>query len=58
MLAEAKLKPIGLADDIRPRVVPGDVHTVQKHGIGCWYILSSLLTIDYMICLFILCVHI
>ncbi|KAK1404870.1 Cytochrome P450, family 72, subfamily A, polypeptide 8 [Heracleum sosnowskyi] len=32
MLAEAKSKPIGLADDILPRVVPGDVHTVGKHG--------------------------
>ncbi|KAL8131895.1 hypothetical protein AgCh_007705 [Apium graveolens] len=32
MLAEVKLKPIGLADDILPRVVPGDVHTVEKHG--------------------------
>lgn len=43
MLAEAKSKPIGLADDILPRVVPGDVHTVEKHGIGCWHILCSLL---------------
>lgn len=32
MLGEAKSKPIGLADDILPRVVPGDVHTVGKHG--------------------------
>lgn len=33
MLAEAKSRPIGLGDDILPRVVPGDVHTVEKHGI-------------------------
>lgn len=32
MLAEAKSKPIGLADDILPRVVPDDLHTVGKHG--------------------------
>lgn len=30
---EAKSKPIGLSDDILPRVVPGDVDTVAKNGI-------------------------
>nr|XP_017246410.1 PREDICTED: cytochrome P450 CYP72A219-like [Daucus carota subsp. sativus] len=29
---EAKSKPIGLSDDILPRVVPGDVDTVEKNG--------------------------
>ncbi|KAL8110887.1 cytochrome P450 CYP72A219-like [Apium graveolens] len=32
MVAEAKSKPIGLADDILQRVVPADFDTVKKHG--------------------------
>lgn len=41
-IEEATSKPISLEDDIKPRVIPFILKTVQKYGINAVYSLLSL----------------
>lgn len=47
MMKEARSKPIGLDDDISPRVVPLVLHSLNNNGAFFFLLISKLFFADY-----------